>query len=79
MSHPPHPLAHATDAQSPDMEYHLQEFTSGTRGGGKVPADFQWRSNTKQYQEENGSGQLRRSAEVLREETWAQAEAKAQR
>jgi len=79
MSHHPHALAHASDAESPDAQYHLKEFTSGTRGGGKVPADFQWKSNTKQYQEENGSGQLRRPAEVLREETWVQAAAKANR
>ena len=79
MSHDPHALAPASNAYSPDLEYHTKEFTSGTRGGGKVPADFQWKSNTKQYQEENGSGQLRRPAEVLREETWVQAAAKANR
>lgn len=78
MSHDPHALAQLSDAQSPDMEYHLKEWTSGTRGGGKIPADLRWKTNTKQYQEENGSGQLRRPAEVLREEVWAQAEAKAQ-
>ena len=70
-------LAQVSDTQSPDIQYHLKEWTSGTRGGGKVPEDFAWKTNTKQYQEENGSGQLRRPAEVIREEVWAAAEAKA--
>ncbi|MBM4381069.1 MAG: hypothetical protein FJ086_17490 [Deltaproteobacteria bacterium] len=78
MTQDPHALAHVSETASPDLEYHTREFTSGARGGGKVPADFQWKTNTKQYQEENGSGQLRRPAEVLREETWAQAQAKQQ-
>jgi hypothetical protein len=38
-----------------DIVHHKSEWTSGTRGGGKVPADFGWRSNPKQMQEENGS------------------------
>lgn len=40
---------------TPDIEHHTQEWTSGTRGGGKVPADFEWGTNPKQYQEERGS------------------------
>jgi hypothetical protein len=42
-------------AKRPDIDHHLKEWTSGTRGGGKVPADFEWRSNPKQWQEENGN------------------------
>ena len=29
------------------------------RGGGKVPPNLDWRTNPKQYQEENGGGTLR--------------------
>lgn len=36
-------------------DYHTHEWSSGTRGGGKVPADFEWKSNPKQWQEENGA------------------------
>ncbi len=39
----------------PDIEHHLKEWTSGTRGGGKLPADFGWSTNPKQWQEENGA------------------------
>lgn len=38
-----------------DVEHQTKEWTSGTRGGGKVPADFEWKSNPKVQQEENGS------------------------
>ena len=41
----------------PDIDHHTKEWTSGTRGGGKVPADFEWKTNPKQHQEENGSNQ----------------------
>jgi hypothetical protein len=39
----------------PLRDYHLNEWTSGSRGGGSVPADFEWRSNPKQSQEESGT------------------------
>jgi hypothetical protein len=38
-----------------DIAYHDSEWTSGGRGGGKVPADFEWGTNPKQYQEELGA------------------------
>ena len=28
------------------------------RGGGKLPADLNWTTNPKQYQEENGAGEV---------------------
>ena len=34
------------------------EWASGTRGGGKLPADFEWRTNPKQHQEEYGSSEV---------------------
>lgn len=37
------------------IDYHLKQWTSGRRGGGKVPADFTWATNPKQWQEENGA------------------------
>lgn len=41
-----------------DIEHQQREWTSGTRGGGKVPKSFTWGTNPKQMQEENGSGEL---------------------
>jgi hypothetical protein len=38
-------------------DHHLEEWTSGKRGGGKVPEDFAWRTNPKQWQEELGTPQ----------------------
>jgi len=38
-----------------DLDYHSAEWTSGQRGGGSVPADFHWRTNPKQHQEERGA------------------------
>jgi hypothetical protein len=38
-----------------DLEHHTGEWTSGSRGGGFVPPDFEWGTNPKQHQEENGS------------------------
>ena len=52
--------------QEKDIDYHLKEWTSGSRGGGSVPADLGWNSNPKQYQEENGSAALRIPAETVR-------------
>ena len=37
-------------------DHHLEEWTSGERGG-KVPEDFAWRTNPKQWQEELGTPQ----------------------
>jgi hypothetical protein len=50
------PVPYKPDAQKQgDISYHNAEWTSGKRGGGKVPADFEWHSNPKQYQEELGA------------------------
>lgn len=57
-----------TRNQNP-IDYHLKEWSSGKRGGGKVPADLSWPSNPKQYQEENGSAALRVRYDLLREGT----------
>ena len=38
-----------------DIEHHTREWTSGAMGGGKVPADFEWRTNPKVAQEELGA------------------------
>src|SRR5262245_48222720 len=43
------------EKRRPDIDHHLSEWTSGKRGGGKVPADFGWRTNPKQNQEERGA------------------------
>ena len=40
---------------SPDIDHHTREWTSGTRGGGKVPADYEWTTNPKVEQEETGA------------------------
>jgi hypothetical protein len=40
-------------------DHHLEEWTSGQRGGGKVPEDFAWKTNPKQWQEEHGAAQPR--------------------
>jgi hypothetical protein len=41
-------------------DHHLEEWSSGQRGGGKVPEDFAWRTNPKQWQEELGTPQPQR-------------------
>ena len=38
-------------------DHHTEEWSTGQRGGGKVPEDFSWRSNPKQWQEELGTPQ----------------------
>lgn len=43
---------------SPDIAHHQREWTSGSRGGGKLPQDFDWSTNPKQRQEELGAPQL---------------------
>ena len=42
-------------SRPPDIEHQTREWTSGTRGGGYVPPDFEWGTNPKQHQEENGT------------------------
>lgn len=44
-----------------DIEHQRNEWSSGTRGGGSIPKDFGWNTNPKQQQEENGSGDLKKS------------------
>jgi hypothetical protein len=41
-----------------DIVHHDSEWGVGerARGGGRVPPDFSWGSNPKQYQEERGAG-----------------------
>jgi hypothetical protein len=43
-----------------DLHYQEDEWSSGARGGGRVPNDFGWRTNPKQQQEENGSADAMR-------------------
>ncbi len=43
-----------------DIEHHTREWTSGTMGGGKVPADFEWHSNPRVYAEDFGANVLPR-------------------
>ena len=38
-----------------DIEHHTREWTSGSMGGGKVPSDYEWPSNPKVAQEEEGA------------------------
>ena len=38
-----------------DIEHHTREWTSGAMGGGKVPVDYEWSSNPKVDQEEQGA------------------------
>ena len=38
-----------------DSTYHSREWTSGQQGGGRVPDDFEWGTNPKQWQEERGA------------------------
>lgn len=40
-----------------DIEHQRREWTSGTRGGGRVPPTFTWPTNPKQHQEEYGAGE----------------------
>ena len=39
-------------------DHFTKEWWSGERGGGKLPQDFEWNSNPKKNQEENGSSDL---------------------
>lgn len=57
----------AKQGKNKGIEHHLQEWSSGTRGGGKVPEDFGWNTNPKQYQEEYGSSTLAEEADLSKE------------
>ena len=41
-----------------DIEHHTREWTSGAMGGGKVPPDYEWGTNPKVEQEEQGANVL---------------------
>jgi hypothetical protein len=45
------------EATKRPKDHHLDEWSSGQRGGGKVPTDFGWKTNPKQWQEEHGVAQ----------------------
>ncbi len=49
------PVPYQAPVGAPDIEHHKQEWTSGTRGGGKLREDFEWATNPKQTQEETGA------------------------
>ena len=49
------PVPYKPNAADRDIEHQAQEWSSGSRGGGKVPADFEWKTNPKQHQEERGA------------------------
>lgn len=49
------------------QDHHTQEWSSGGRGGGSVPADFGWSTNPKQYQEEYGSSTLDEEKDLSKE------------
>lgn len=51
------------------QDYHTQEWSSGTRGGGSIPADFGWPTNPKQYQEEYGSSTIDEERDLEKERT----------
>ena len=57
MSHGPSrlPVPWKPDLSHPqDADHQTKEWASGARGGGYVPADFEWGTNPKQEQEEKG-------------------------
>ncbi len=61
MSDPKHSQLEKHDPVAVDprnVEFHTRVWSSGTQGGGKVPADFGWKSNPKQHQEEYGSPEV---------------------
>ena len=60
MSQPAPPPASPPSKREPNRTARVQnhqvlDWSSGSRGGGKVPDDFGWTTNPKQYQEENGN------------------------
>ncbi len=50
------PVVYKAPAGEQDIEHQLTQWASGSRGGGKVAADFEWATNPKQHQEERGTG-----------------------
>ena len=50
------PVVYKPPAGEQDAEYQRSQWASGSRGGGKVPADLEWVTNPKQHQEERGAG-----------------------
>ena len=48
------PVPYKPETKQDDLFHQTHEWTSGKRGGGKVPSDFEWRTNPKQHQEERG-------------------------
>lgn len=48
------PVPYKPDTRQNDLFHHTNEWTSGRRGGGRVPADYEWKTNPKQQQEEVG-------------------------
>lgn len=67
---PFHPFVNRTDRQNvtsePDCKgSRMSKLNPGLdwigfqdRGGGRLPADLRWTTNPKQYQEENGGGEV---------------------
>ena len=49
------PVPYSAPKGGADIDHHLKEWSSGEQGGGTVPKDFEWRSNPKQNQEEDGA------------------------
>ncbi len=50
------PVPYKPDTSQQNDAFHQEhEWTSGGRGGGSVPADFEWGTNPKQWQEEHGA------------------------
>jgi hypothetical protein len=50
-------------APKTSLDHQTKEWASGSRGGGKLPADFEWRTNPKQQQEETGDAEGESQAE----------------
>jgi hypothetical protein len=42
-------------AQDKNRNHQVSVWSTGKRGGGSVPADFGWKTNPKQWQEETGA------------------------
>jgi len=57
MTHPTPPPARSPQVDDRVRNHHTQVWATGKRGGGKVPEDFGWKTNPKQWQEEGGSAQ----------------------
>jgi hypothetical protein len=55
MTIPSNVPARSTQVDERVRNHHTQVWSTGKRGGGKLPADFGWNTNPKQWQEETGS------------------------